>query len=124
MSPYRVLVKDSKGTTRLIVSMLSVEPITKRRRIFIVEKTLPQMWKASPEEIKHLAHMQITRKNTLHLYEYAMYKDELGLKYSISHRSNGNTERLPGNQYIQSDCLIASMNDYTKNAGLEIIQQL
>lgn len=123
MSPYRVIIKDNTKT-RLLVAMLSVESITKRRRIFIMEKTLPQMWTASPDEIRHVAHMQITRKNALTLAEYTIYKDPLGLKYEVSRRSGEEYYVLPRNQYIQSDCLVAAMNDYTERNGLEIAQQI
>lgn len=126
MSPYRVLV-DSDGKPRLIVAMLSVDKLTKRRRIFIVEKTLPHMWKATPEEIKHLAHMQISQKNTLTLAEYVIHKDDMGLKYSISRRNHecGMThENIANNQYTQSDCLVAAMNDYTTQNDITVIRQL
>jgi len=125
MSPYRLLVKE-KGknkSMRLLVAILSKDRITSRRRIFICEKSLPKMWNATQEEIKQVAHIQVTRKNSLILAEYEIVKDELGLKYKILRRS-GDFESLDKNQYIQSDCLIAAMEDYLFNNNLEKVQQL
>jgi hypothetical protein len=125
MSPYRVLVKE-KGESkayRLLVAILSKDKVTGRRRIFICEKTLPKMWNATMEEIKQVAHMQVTRKNSLILAEYEIFKDDLGLKYKVVRRS-GDFEALDKNQYIQSDCLIAAMEDYLSQKDLKVERQL
>jgi len=103
--------------------MLSVDKITKRRKIFICEKALPAMWHATRDEMKQLAHMTVTRKNSLMLAEYEIYKDFSGLKYKIVRRS-GDFDTLLKQELIQSDCLITAMEDYLSLNKLKMEQRL
>lgn len=124
MSPYRVLVKDRSTRQEFILaSMLSIDPKTKERRIFIIDKQIPIG--ADYKDIKRIAHKMTSHINSTILQKYIIVNNEATNRYEVYKCNYDDVEyRLYNSEFTQSDCLIAAMNDFCQKNGYVIIDTL
>lgn len=117
MSPYRLLVRSSTGEVMVLAAMLSVDPKTGKRNIYIVEKIVPPLFSYTDIELQEIAHKMTTAQNSYIQAKYVIIRDG-GYKYKTLRR-DGST--ISGNsKYLQSDCLLAAMHDYLEQNNLRI----
>lgn len=124
MSPYRVLAKDRSTRQEFILaSMLSIDPKTKERRIFIIDKQIPIG--ADYKDIKRIAHKMTSCINSTILRKYIIVNNEATNRYEVYKCNYDAIEyRLYNSEFTQSDCLIAAMNDFCQKNGYVIIDTL
>lgn len=124
MSPYRVLVKDRSTRQEFILaSMLSIDPKTKERRIFIIDKQITIG--ADYTDIKRIAHKMTSHINSTILQKYIIVNNEATNRYEVYKCNYDDVEyRLYNSEFTQSDCLIAAMNDFCQKGGYVIIDTL
>ena len=122
MTPYRVLtVNNRTGTEAVLVSMLSKNPNTGERRIFIVDKWIPELFVNSYEDKRRIAHKTVCASDCVFEAKYTMKRNDAETRY-IVYASTG--RKLPLDYYIQSDCLIGAMRDYIELSDYRIIDVL
>jgi len=108
----------------VLVAMLSIDPLTKARRVFILEKHIPNVIEGqSYDELKRIAHSMNSRSNSDICAKYVINKGEDN-KYTIVRDDFGKITQIKGIHYIQSDCLIAAMNHYADTERITVTQTI
>ena len=128
MSPYRVLVKSSKGGAKhVMASSLSVDKKTGIRRVFIKEMfgvTSTAKFSLSDKEV---AHRQAGSRNSHILAYYELIPTEGGKRYWVIDRNINNAgcgSRVGDVVWTMSEGLEVAMNHYCLTHDLEVIQLL
>lgn len=117
MSPYRVLVRSSSNKVKVLAAMLSIDPKTGKRNIYIIEKVIPPLFSYTDIELQEIAHKMTTAQNSYIQARYAIVR-EGGYKYKTLRRCGS---IIPGNsRYLQSDCLLDAMHDYLEQNNLTL----
>ena len=127
MSPFRAVVFKSDDQPRaVIVAMLSVDPKTGRRNIYIVQKEGPSLI-TTPSEAE-IAYAQTTRRNSNMLDAYEIVQtDAPGKHYTVFHYApNPNEDSIDncGTAPIQSKCLEIAMKHFCDKHRYTIVSTL
>lgn len=123
MSPHRAIVKDRNGNYMVIAAMLSVDSKSKERRIFIVNKSIPEC--SSFMDMLKVAHSMTTKHNSNILAKYVI--DSIpneGNTYRVTRYMEEGSYVLEDNYHLQSYCLKASLYDFCRREGYEIIENM
>lgn len=115
MSPIRLLVSDS-GEQRVIECMVSTDHNTGSKTAYVVEKNMIIADENGPLSPRSIAYKMITRRNSVILQGYPIYKTDDNKAYTVP--------GIVGTFHILQECMQSVITYYCERNNLDIIQIL